>query len=76
MFVTTIIVVSFPDSKTGNNQVRGVFSGTAENKAHSFYIRNINSCPSTEFFKINSEESRFNLLEQAEIETFLRRLEE
>lgn len=73
---TLIIIVSFPDKKTGNAKVRAVFSGAAENKAHSFYIRNLNSCPSVEFFRINSEEIRFNLDEQREIKEFLRRLEE
>lgn len=74
--VTIVLVISFPDSKTGNSQNRAVFTGSVANKAHSFYVRNINRCPSVEFFKINSEDTKFTVDEELEIRKFLHRLEE
>lgn len=70
------LVVAFPDPKIGIGKVRAVFLGLYANKAHSYYIRNINKCPSIEFFRLNNEESVFSVGEQLEIEAFLHRLDE
>lgn len=76
MSVGTIIVISMPNPKTGLRKVEAVFSGAAENRAHSFYVRNIHRCPSVEFFGINRENNEFSPDEEKAIEEFLHRLEE